>query len=206
MGADNRACLLADALTLGYPVPHSVVARYLDPDSLPDEVSPGRLYCTGLYLVERGGGDELEGQIQRLREAVDTTAEAGASTVQMEAAVRELRGYRAWERGDLDRAARLWNRSNESGEHGAIWRGDLYRNLDQLERAEGWYLAAWPHPVAHERLGQLYEEMGEPEKTAAAYRRFIAAWEDADSELQPRVEATRKRLQELTASEAGTND
>jgi hypothetical protein len=41
---------------------------------------------------------------------------------------------------------------------GAIWRSDLYRKLGDLEKAEGWYLAAWRHPVAHERLEALRTE------------------------------------------------
>ena len=43
--------------------------------------------------------------------------------------------------------------------------------------------------------------MDEPEKATAAYRRFIAAWEDADEELQPRVEKARERVRQLTGSE-----
>ncbi|MFB6099614.1 MAG: tetratricopeptide repeat protein [Salinibacter sp.] len=83
-----------------------------------------------------------------------------------------------------------------------LWRGDLYRDLGKLEKAERWYRAAWTLPEVHQRLGQLYEKMGEPEKAKAAYRRFIEAWENADPELQGRVEKARRRLEALREKQA----
>jgi tetratricopeptide (TPR) repeat protein len=50
---------------------------------------------------------------------------------------------------------------------------------------------------ALERLGQLYFERGEWESAAEPYARFVELWQDADPELQPRVEAARRRLQQL---------
>lgn len=55
--------------------------------------------------------------------------------------------------------------------------------------------------VAHERLGMLYEEMGERDKAAAAYGRFIDAWEDADPQLQDRVEIAERRLHAIALDE-----
>lgn len=197
-------CNLAVALTLGHPIPDSTAARHLSPESFPDEPSLTRFFCAGLYLVESGRSDELDDLIRRLRATVDTAGPGGVSAGRRQAIVRELRGYRAWKAGNLERAAQLWNRSHVFGgrspfaTRGALWRGDLYRQLGRLHEAEGWYLAAWEyHPLAHERLGQLYEEMGRPEEAAAAYRRFIAAWKDVDEGLQPRVEAARERLAAL---------
>lgn len=203
---DDRACLLAYASTLGHAVPDSTAAQYLAPEHLPDEPSLDRFHCAGLYLVESGRGDELESLVRRLQATVDTTGPDGKLPGQREAVVQEIRGYRAWKQDELERASELWDRSNQSEDVGAAWRGDLHRELGRLETAEGWYQAAWALPVAHERLGQLYEEMGEPEEAAAAYRRFIAAWEDADPELQDRVEAARERLRELTSSEDTIDD
>jgi hypothetical protein len=39
--------------------------------------------------------------------------------------------------------------------------------------------------------------MGKPTKAAAAYERFVAAWEDADPALQPRVDTARQRLRAI---------
>ena len=116
-----------------------------------------------------------------------------------EAVIQEIRGFRAWKEGEPQRAAGLLGRSNESGVWGIgdLWRGDLHRELGELEAAEEWYRMLETPVVAYERLGGLYEEMGRPEDAAAAYRRFVAAWEDADPRLQPRVEAARERAREL---------
>ncbi len=50
-----------------------------------------------------------------------------------------------------------------------------------------------------ERLGQLYDEAGDREKAAEYYARFVELWRDADPELQPRVEAAQRRIDEIFA-------
>ena len=52
-------------------------------------------------------------------------------------------------------------------------------------------------PRAYERLGQLYDERGDTENAALYYAKFVELWENADPDLQPRVEAARDRLQEI---------
>jgi tetratricopeptide (TPR) repeat protein len=160
----------------------------------------GHYYCTGLGLLAQGQTAEAGELLRHLRGA---SAVEGLRNELLESAVGELKAYRAWKNGDLDRASKLWPDTEFAANWPivavprAIWYGDLSRDRGNLTDAEGWYLAAWRQPVAHERLGQLYEQMGKPEKAAAAYERFIAAWEDADPELQPRVEKARQRLDAL---------
>jgi tetratricopeptide (TPR) repeat protein len=48
-----------------------------------------------------------------------------------------------------------------------------------------------------ERLGQLFDEAGEPEKAAVYYARLVELWKDADPELQPRVQAAQDRLEAI---------
>jgi tetratricopeptide (TPR) repeat protein len=58
--------------------------------------------------------------------------------------------------------------------------------VDGLRR--GWTL---------ERLGQLYDEMGDLERAAGYYGLFVDLWAEADPELQPRVRAARARMEEI---------
>ena len=47
------------------------------------------------------------------------------------------------------------------------------------------------------RLGELYDARGDRAEAAEAYSRFVELWKDADPELQPHVDAARKRLDML---------
>ncbi len=79
---------------------------------------------------------------------------------------------------------------------------------DRAGRADSavvWYLReldtprlrAPDRPLLFERLGQLYDELGDLENAALYYARFVELWADADAELQPRVEVARLRLAEI---------
>lgn len=189
---------LAGAASLGIPVPDSTLRRHFEPSSLGPGTSSYRLLSAGIYLVDEGREAEVDRVLDRLRENAAGAEDTTPNTIAPRLAIDELRGYRAWRAGDRETAAHLWSRSKPGWWWwGAIWRGDLFREMGRPGEAEGWYLAAWQHPVAHERLGRLYEEMDRPEDAAAAYRRFTAAWVDADPPLQERVEAARARLEEL---------
>lgn len=200
----SPACLLAEAMLLEIPVPDSVARRYLDPENLPPDGGIDRLHCSGLYLFQQDRIGELASVIDRLRSAADTTADRTAARWAVEARIQELRGLRAWNREDLQQAARLLSRSNESERPGAILRGDLYRELGQLDRAEGWYLVA-PR-MAGLRLGRLYEEMDRPGEAAASYRRFIEVWEGAGEPWPTAVEEAREQFEQLTESDRASDD
>jgi tetratricopeptide (TPR) repeat protein len=55
----------------------------------------------------------------------------------------------------------------------------------------------------HERLGTLYERLGNREQAALHLARFVELWERADPELQPRVTAAQQALERLTAERGG---
>lgn len=199
----NAGCQLARARSVGLPVPDSALRSRLAASSVGTEASVDRLWCKGLFEATVEQTSDQDGRISSIRSA---TADARGGRLQdwvVEARIDELEGFRAWKTGELERAARIWAGSNESGAEGAIWRGDLYLQLGRLRPAEGWYLAAWSHPLAHERLGRVYEEMARPEEAVGAYRRFIAAWEDADPSLQDRVDRARERVEALGEEAAG---
>jgi len=52
--------------------------------------------------------------------------------------------------------------------------------------------------LTYERLGQLHEARGETEEAVKFHTLFVELWAEADSELQPRVEAARAALARLT--------
>ncbi len=56
-------------------------------------------------------------------------------------------------------------------------------------------------PAIRERLGQLYEGMGNTAKAIENYRAFIELWKNSDPELQPRVDDAKRRVARLTQPE-----
>ena len=53
-------------------------------------------------------------------------------------------------------------------------------------------------PFVHERLGALYEAVGNPRRALLHYRAFTDLWKAADQVLQPRVTDARRRVAALT--------
>lgn len=53
------------------------------------------------------------------------------------------------------------------------------------------------YPMTLIRLAERYDQKGDLERAAGYYGRFIALWEEADPDLQPRVEAARARLDDI---------
>ena len=56
--------------------------------------------------------------------------------------------------------------------------------------------------VLHRR-GEIYERLGEPDKAALHYNRFLTLWDSADPELRPMVEYVEERLAELSSETLG---
>jgi hypothetical protein len=50
----------------------------------------------------------------------------------------------------------------------------------------------------YERLGELYEQRGEAAKAVLYYGKLVDLWQDANPELQPRVEAARRAIAALS--------
>ena len=52
----------------------------------------------------------------------------------------------------------------------------------------------------HERLGELYAQVGNRPKAITHFETFVELWKDADPELQPRVTSARNRIAQLKAT------
>ncbi|UCC82159.1 MAG: hypothetical protein JSW46_14365 [Gemmatimonadota bacterium] len=70
--------------------------------------------------------------------------------------------------------------------------GEPYFGYDELHAALH-YL-----PSIYERLGALFEARGEPARAIHYYGKLVELWQDADPELQPRVEAARRAIAALS--------
>ncbi len=57
-------------------------------------------------------------------------------------------------------------------------------------------------PGILQRLGELYEAKGMPEKALPHYQEFVEQWKNADPELQPRVKDVRARIDRIRAQMA----
>jgi tetratricopeptide (TPR) repeat protein len=118
-----------------------------------------------------------------------------------EDAVEHLRRARAARFGML----RWGNRLLLAEAHAAL--GHLNEAIAQYDTLTGTYRlrrsdrhASFPlRPLAHERLGSLYLQVGDTVAAARHLAEFIELWKDADPELQPRVEAARRLLAQLAA-------
>lgn len=56
-------------------------------------------------------------------------------------------------------------------------------------------------PGIYNRLGELYEAKGDKAKAESYYTKFVALWEKADPELQPKVAEAKKRIARLADRE-----
>jgi hypothetical protein len=80
------------------------------------------------------------------------------------------------------------------------WLGTLYLEMGRLPDAERAFRSFYPDPLAAYHLGKVYEELGEFSKAREAYVLFVVGWQDADAELQPKVQEARAAVQRLTSA------
>jgi tetratricopeptide (TPR) repeat protein len=76
-----------------------------------------------------------------------------------------------------------------------------YERYANTPSAGSWWTDPFGLAPSLERLGQLYDEREEWAKASEYYARFVELWKDADPELQPRVQAAQRRLDEIFAQQ-----
>ncbi len=118
-------------------------------------------------------------------------------------------GYAAWQRGDTEKAETLLRVAQQeatglgpaSNPNFALryWLVMLALEDNRPADAQRYFASNFwnERSLVADRLGQAYEAGGDREKAREAYELFVAAWENADPALQPRVEAARQGLLRL---------
>ncbi len=83
-------------------------------------------------------------------------------------------------------------------------RAEVLYDLGRYDEARHWYegfgridTQAYMAP-ARFRLGEIYERLGDRERAAKQYNRFLQRWKDCDPELQPWVESARRAIEALS--------
>jgi tetratricopeptide (TPR) repeat protein len=144
---------------------------------------------------EKAAGAAAGAPLTEARRYVDAVArpDPGAAADALEGVRTELDCPRCfqWEMaalsskaGRMDRAATLYEASLAASE----W-GNQAVGLFPLARV-----------LAQERLGQVYEALGDGAKAAEHYAKFAEAWANADADLQPRVRIAREKAAALGGS------
>lgn len=77
------------------------------------------------------------------------------------------------------------------------WLGELLLDVGRPRDAERYFRSIAADPFAALRLGKVYEGLGEYEEARASYEYALLSWQDADPELQPRIQEARQALARL---------
>ena len=147
------------------------------------------------------------GDLSRAREWIEIWTEKGWAQEEYEWAVELLRGETALAEGDPSSAVESLELANQLKRDGIVKEAlaRAYYANGQYQLAEEYFLETIrlmqlgyecqePWVLAHYRLGLLYQEMGEHEKSLNYLGRFLEIWGSGDEGLVG-VEDTRSRLQ-----------
>lgn len=169
----------------------------------------------GAYAADRGQWDQHAASIDRARaRARYWQAEGDSGRARgNEAVARALEGYALWKRGRKAEAIpvleaaqqRLAGCEPHRGRPSWYcpnvtlrwWLGELMLEVGRPRDAERYFQSISADPFAAMRLASVYENLGEFEKARASYEYALLSWQDADPELQPRIQEARSGLARL---------
>ncbi|HET9334108.1 MAG TPA: protein kinase [Gemmatimonadota bacterium] len=170
-------------------------------------------FYAGAYAADESQWEDHAAAVARLRVFADRLlAEGDSANARFAAgAALALSGRGLWRRGETERALSIliegqrqatWATSaSRETLNGTIrwWIGELLLELDRPREAARFFESFWHDPWAAERLGPIYERLGDHAKAREAYALVATAWRSADPELQPRAQTARAAAQRLTA-------
>jgi tetratricopeptide (TPR) repeat protein len=161
------------------PAARRAAEEALAPDTAIDAAEMGGLVEAGLGWADLIEGDTLSG-LRKLDEGIEEAGYGLTASLPFAAPLRFVRAAALAARPETrDRGIRLLRYG--------IYPWDTN------------YLA-----LRYLLLGQALEEEGDRAAAIRAYSRFVRLWENADPELQPRVETARRALERLTAEGASS--
>jgi serine/threonine-protein kinase len=148
-----------------------------------------------IIALSSGRPAEYEARLEALSRAREQALADGDSTFARRAEAVDLlaRASRALRKEGIDAALPLVRRANaiEPIPHEM---GEFLMQAGLAREAIPYLRYSWDNAWAWYRLGQAYEQEGEHASARDAYEVFVAAWAEADPELQPFVEDARRRL------------
>lgn len=188
-----RACNLGFYQSLEYPIPSRLFESELRIGELDGETGYAPM-CRALYAGEQGDWDE----VRRVVDHYTALADAGPAALEPtdshaghrpdpQKLATSLRGFELWKRGSPQEALPLAKEAFDAGVFG-WWLGPIYEELGRDEDAARVYAAQWRVPIAYLNLGRVLERLGQLERARGAYEYFLAAWENADPEMQEWVD------------------
>jgi tetratricopeptide (TPR) repeat protein len=181
-------------------------------DSLPADLGSTLMwFYTGAYAADHRRWEDHAAAHARLRDHAERLLAAGDSSESRFAtgAALALKGQGLWRRGEARRALpllvdgqrqALWPSSpSREALNDTIrwWLGELLLETGRPGEAALYFESLWNDPFAAERLGPIYERLGNLRAARDAYALVARAWETADPELQARAEEARAAIRRL---------
>jgi DNA-binding SARP family transcriptional activator/TolB-like protein len=183
-----------------------------------------REYLMGVLSARMGEA----GEAGRRAASLDSIARSGGTDSEARAFARGLassvRGHAAMAQGKREEALAAFDRGRLTlVSEGLLLtavglqtleryqRGELLRKMGREREALAWYAASGQTPTeqiaylapAQLRQAEIYERLGQREKAAEHYGKFVELWKDCDPELRPLMEEARRKvfaLREATAN------
>jgi hypothetical protein len=184
-------------------------------DSLPAGIGSTLFwFYAGAYAADQRRWQDHATAHLSLRAHAERLLAAGDSSESRFAtgAALALKGQGLWRRGEARRALpllvdgqrqALWPSSpSREALNDTIrwWLGELLLEIGRPGEAALYFESFWNDPFAAERLGPIYERLGDVRAARDAYALAARAWEAADPELQVRAEEARAAIRRLVGS------
>ena len=185
-----------------------------------------RYYLAGLLSARLGDNSLAQSYVDTLESHANSlmtqeqNKRVGAMAVDYALSVR---AHVAWNEGDFQKGLNLldegqpekWWRLGarnlfDSQAYERYMRAELLKSLKRYEEALRWYNTLGYggysefvySPISHFKQGEVYEELGQQEKAAEHYAKFIEMWKDCDPELRPVVANAERSLERLLQEKA----